>query len=156
MPQIEYRHASLDDAAEIHALLLTVAPEIPLQVDTLEREEALYALIRNCTRSGESWAACDAAGRIVGFVLADLTQHGRHYAEHEVVELRYAGVAPEHRNRGVFAELMARVLGRMLPVTVSVPAPNRSNIARQLEKLGFRDTGSPGGERRFRWEPGTG
>ena len=41
MPGITYRLARIEDAAEIHALLLRLAPEIPLLLDTLEREEAL-------------------------------------------------------------------------------------------------------------------
>ena len=151
---IACRQAVLADAAEIHELLLALAPEIPLQADTLEREEALYALIRNCARSGESWVACDDCGRIVGFLLADLTQLGRHYAEHEVVELRYAGVVPAHRGRGIFTRLVETVLGRLLPVTAAIPALNRSAAAACLERLGFREGAGPGGERRFRREPG--
>ena len=154
MPGIAYRQARLGDAADIHALLLRLAPEIPLLVDTLAREEALYALIRNCARSGESWVATGETGHIVGFVLVDPDQFGRHYAEHEILELRHAGVAPEHRGQGVFRTLMAKVLARMVPVTAIVPPQNRSDMAARLEKLGFRPAGSPGGERAFRWEPG--
>ncbi len=68
---IAIRQATLDEAAAIHELLLGLAESLPLQVDSLEREEALYALIRNCARSGESWVAIDPEGRIVGFVLAE-------------------------------------------------------------------------------------
>lgn len=152
---MSYRQARLDDAAEIHALLLRLAPEIPLLVDTLEREEALYALTRACARSGESWVACDAAGRIVGFVLVEPNRLGRHYAENEVLDLRHAGVAPEHRDAGVFTQLIARLLARMLPVTARVGAQNRSRAAERLERLGFRQTGAAGGEQRLRWQPGT-
>lgn len=155
MPEITHRPATLDDAAEIHALLLRLAPEIPLLVDTLEREEALYALVRNGARSGESWVACGEAGRIIGFVLVEPNQLGRHYAEQEVLELRYAGVAPEHRNQGIFARLIERLLARMLPVTTRVGAQNRSAVAARLEKRGFRQTGSPAGEQLLRWDPGT-
>ena len=137
MPDITYRQAAIDDSAEIHTLLLRLAPEIPLLVDTLGREEALYALTRLCTRGGESWVACDAAGRIVGFVLVELVEHGRHYAEHEVLELHYAGVAPEHRRQGVFAGLRRQGAGPPDPVTTAVSPQNRSGAARQLEKLGF-------------------
>ena len=154
MPEIAYRQAALDDAAEIHELLLRLAPEIPLLVDTLAREEALYALIRSCTRSGESWVASDTAGRIVGFVLVEPNQQARHYAEHEVLDLRYAGVAAEHRRQGIFAELIDRVLARMVPVTTRVGGQNRSGIAARLERLGFRPTGTPAGERALRWDPG--
>jgi GNAT superfamily N-acetyltransferase len=148
-----YRPARIEDAADIHALLLRLAPEIPLLVDTLEREEALYALIRNCGRLGESWVALDEQERIVGFVLVDPEQLERHYAEHEIFDLRYAGVAPEHRGRGVFGALIAKVLARLVPVTAIVPPRNRWNVAARLEKFGFRPTGSPG-DRVFRWEPG--
>jgi GNAT superfamily N-acetyltransferase len=153
MGAIAYRPARVEDAADIHALLLRLAPEIPLLVDTLEREEALYALIRNCGRLGESWVALDEQERIIGFVLVDPEQLERHYAEHEIFDLRYAGVAPEHRGRGVFSALIAKVLARLVPVTAIVPPRNRWNVAARLEKFGFRPTGSPG-ERVFRWEPG--
>jgi GNAT superfamily N-acetyltransferase len=153
VPGIAYRLARIEDAAEIHALLLRLAPEIPLLVDTLEREEALYALIRNCGRVGESWVALDEQERIIGFVLVDPEQLERHYAEHEIFDLRYAGVAPEHRGRGVFSALIAKVLARLVPATAIVPPQNRWNVAARLEKLGFRPTGPPG-ERVFRWEPG--
>jgi ribosomal protein S18 acetylase RimI-like enzyme len=152
--EIAYRQAGLDDAAEIHALLLEVAPEIPLLVDTLEREEALYTLTRNCARSGESWVALDETARIVGFLLIELSQTRRHYAEHEVLELRYGGVAGTHRHQGIFTALVQRVIARMLPVTASVSPANQSGAASLLEKLGFHNIGSPGGEQRLRWDPG--
>ena len=156
MTGITYRQARVEDAADIHALLLALAPEIPLLVDTLEREEALYALIRACGRSGESWIALDERERIIGFVLVDPELLERHYAEHEILELRYAGVAPEHRGHGIFGILVAKVLARMVPVTAIVPPQNRSNMAVRLESFGFRQTGSPGGQRVLRWEPGGG
>ena len=74
MAEISYRQAKLDEAADILAVLIEVAPEIPVQTEPLEREEALYALIRNCARSGESWVAIDETGRIVGFLLAEPDQ----------------------------------------------------------------------------------
>ena len=154
MTEISYRQARLDDAGEIHALLLRLAPEIPLLVDTLEREEALYGLIRNCARSGESWVACDAAARIIGCVMVEPNQLGRHYAENEVLDLRHGGVAPEHRNAGVFTQLIGRLLARMLPVATRVGIQNRSHAAERLERLGFRQTGVTGGEHRLLWQPG--
>lgn len=149
------RQASLDDAAEIHALLLALAPEIPLFVEKLEDEERLYTLVRNCTRSGESWVAIDDGGRIVGFVLVEPSQLRRHYAEGEALELRFAGVAPEYRRQGIFAALMQRVFARMLPMLTSVNPQNRSDAAACLEKLGFRQTDAAGGAQRLAWQPGT-
>ncbi len=156
MAAIAYRPASVDDAAEIHALLLQLAPEIPLLVDSLEREEALYALIRNCGRSGESWVAVDEHGRIVAFALVDPELLERHYAEYEILELRYVGVAPDHRGKGILTNLIANVTARLVPVTVIIPPQNRSNIAARFEKLGFRRVASTGGEQQLRWEAGGG
>jgi N-acetylglutamate synthase-like GNAT family acetyltransferase len=149
---VAYRQARLDDAADIHALLLRLAPEIPILVETLEREEALYTLTRNCVRSGESWVAVDEeSGLIVGFVLVEPAQQGRHYAEEEVLELHHAGVVMEHRGGGIFHKLIAKILARMVPLTAIVPAQNRSDIAARLERLGFRRSGST-----LRWDPGSG
>jgi len=152
---VAYRQARIEDAAEIHELLLRLAPEIPLLVDTLEREEALYALIRNCGRVGESWVALDERQRIIGFVLADPEVTERHYAEHEILDLLHAGVASEHRGQGIFRTLISKVQSRLVPVTVIVPPHNRFGAAARLEKFGFRQTGSPGGEHVLRWEPGS-
>jgi len=106
MTGITYRPAVLDDAADILAVLIEVAPEIPVQIEPLEREEALYALIRNCARSGESWVAVDEAGRIIGFLLAEPDQVRRHYAEHEILELRHGGVVKGDRRQGIFTYLI--------------------------------------------------
>jgi len=153
--EIVYRPARLDEAADILAVLTELAPEIPVQVEPLEREEALYALIRNCARSGESWVALDDANGIVGFLLAQPDQTRRHYAEHEIVELRYGGVVKTHRRRGIFTGLVERVLARMVPVAATVSPANQSGTVRLLVKLGFENIGSPGGEQRLRWNPGT-
>jgi GNAT superfamily N-acetyltransferase len=126
-----------------------------VQVEPLEREEALYALIRNCARSGESWVALDDANGIVGFLLAQPDQTRRHYAEHEILELRYGGVVKTHRRRGIFTGLVERVLARMVPVAATVSPANQSGTVRLLVKLGFENIGSPGGEQRLRWNPGT-
>ena len=154
MSDIDYRPARLDDAGEIHELLLRLAAEIPLLVDTLEHEEALYALVRNCARSGESWLACNGDGRIIGIALVEPNQHGRHYAEHEVLDLRHLAVAPEYQESGILAALVGRVTARLQPVASRVGAQNRTGLAACLRDLGFRQTGSAGGEQVLRWEPG--
>jgi ribosomal protein S18 acetylase RimI-like enzyme len=154
MTGIAYRAARLDEAAEILAVLIEVAPEIPVQVEPLEREEALYALIRNCARSGESWVAVDETNRIVGFLLAEPDEVRRHYAEHEMLELRHGGVVKSHRHRGIFISLIEKMLARMVPVTATISPGNQSGAVRLLEKLGFHSVSSPGGEQRLRWDPG--
>jgi len=152
--EVTYRQAELSEAVDILAVLKEVAADIPLIFDTLEREEALYGLIRTCARSGESWVAVDEGGAIVGFILVEPNDLRRHYAENEALEIRYAGVATAHRNEGILAELIKRALDRMVPVAMTVSNANRSELARHLEKVGFRRLTSPGGEQRYRWEPG--
>ena len=156
MSDIDYRPGRLEDSGDIHQLLLRLAAEIPLLVDTLEREEALYALVRNCARSGESWVACDRDGHIVGVALVEPNQHGRHYAEHEVLDLRHAAVAPEYQESGIVAALIGKVTARLQPVASRVGAQNRTGLATCLRELGFRPTGSAGGEQILRWEPSSG
>lgn len=153
MAEVDYRIATVGDAAAIFTAVQEVADEIPVVLDTLEREEAMYARVRNWARSGESWVAVDCA-RIVGFVLAELNQSSRFWGEHEVIDVRYAGVAKSHRNRGIFSELMRQIRNRAVPVMVTVNPANRSAIARHLEPLGFRRAGPA--DQQFLWEPGGG
>jgi len=89
-------------------------------------------------------------------VLAQPSQARRHYAEHEIIELHYGGVIESHRRQGIFGNLAGHVLQRMVPVMATVSPANRSGAASLLQRLGFRNIGSPGGEQRFRWDPGTG
>jgi GNAT superfamily N-acetyltransferase len=151
---IAYRPAALDEAADILAAAKAVADEIPLQLDALEQEEALYRTIRTCARSGESWVAVDGS-RIVGFLLVEPNQTDRFWGEDEALDLRYGGVLPGHRGRGIFTELLRRVVGRLVPLTAAIPAANRSAAARRLKAVGFVGSPSSGGMR-FRREPGDG
>lgn len=148
------RPAQLADAADIHAVLLGLAARLPLRVDTLEREEALYALVRNCLRSGESWVACEGHSRVIGVALAERAERGRHYAEHEVLELRHAGVIEAYREAGLLTQLIGKLLDRMVPIVAAVSPHNRSGLGESLEQLGFRLGEAAGGERQYRWEPG--
>lgn len=154
MSEMDYRPAAIEDAAEIHELLLRIAADIPLLVDTLEREEALYALVRQCARGGESWVATNEKGGIVGAVLVELNQHGRHYAENEILELRHAAVLAEYRAAGILDGLIAKATARMLPVVAGVSAYDRTGLTASLERLGFRDLGESAGARRLSWQPG--
>src|SRR5262249_44133057 len=113
------RPAQVGDAADIHTLLLALADEIPLAVATLDQEEALYAALRKILAFGESWVAEDD-GRLVGFVVVDNVQTGRHWGENEALDLRYAGIDPAYRRRGLFAALIVKVLERAVPITTAV------------------------------------
>ena len=145
MSEPNLRPAVISDAADIHTLLLRLAPDIPLAVETLEQEEALYAAIRKILAFGQSWVATDGDS-LDGLVLVDAAEVGRHWGENELLNLRYtAGVAVE--------ALLARVLERKVAITASVRDGNRSGLAALLERSGFRETEKHVGERRFRREP---
>jgi hypothetical protein len=151
MTDLSYRPAVLGDAAEVHTLLLRVADEIPLAVETLEQEEALYATLRKTLGYGESWVA-EEDGGIVGCVLVDNVQTGRHWGENEILDLRYAVAVSGFGN--VLDALIGKVLGRMAPITAGVKDTNRTGLANRLQKLGFRPADSRLGEQHFRHEPG--
>jgi len=140
------RPAAVADAADIHTLLLKLAADIPLAVETLEQEEALYVQLRKTLAFGESWVALDGE-RIVGAVLVDNVQTGRHWGENETLELRYAvGDALD--------ALLGKMLERSAPISARVREANRTGLAARLENSGFRETETRLGERHLRHEPG--
>lgn len=145
MSEPALRPALVNDAADIHTLLLRLAADIPLAVDTLEQEEALYAQLRKTLGWGESWVA-EAGGQIIGCVLVDNVQTGRHWNENETLDMRYAAGEP-------LDALIGKVLERTAPVAAVVKDANRSGLAARLERLGFQPITAPGGERRFRRDP---
>ncbi|MGA8401626.1 MAG: hypothetical protein WB697_17195 [Stellaceae bacterium] len=145
MSEPTLRPAVVGDAADIHTLLLRLADEIPLAVETLEQEEALYAQLRKTLGWGESWVA-EAGGQIVGCIVVDNVQTGRHWGENEALDLCYAA------GEGLDA-LLDKVLERKVPITASVRDANRSGLAELLERSGFNEAETRAGERRFRREP---
>jgi len=116
--------------------------ELHRQIDKLSRqavgatsgtvERALRSIQRRISSAVESGTttrrrrSASPASRTRGKI-TDPELLERHYAEHEILELRYAGVAPEHRGQGIFATLVAKVLARLVPVIATVPPQNRSN-----------------------------
>lgn len=143
---IAYRPALLEEAPDILAVLKALADEIPLRLEKLEHEEALYRVIRNCARSGESWVATED-DRIVGVILVQQNETDRFWGENEALEIRHAGVLPSHRRQGILTELLSRVIARLVPVTVHVATANNSGIGRRLEAAGFTREAAPGGQR---------
>jgi hypothetical protein len=146
MSSLSLRPATVGDSADTHTLLLRLAGDIPLAVETLEQEEALYAAIRKILAFGQSWLALDG-DTVAGIALVDSAEVGRHWGENELLNLRYAA------GQGVDA-LLGEVLARNVPITASVRDANRSGLAELLESLGFRQTETRVGERHFRHEPG--
>ena len=145
MSELTLRPAVIQDAADIHELLLKRAADVPLAVETLEQEEALYAAVRKIVGFGQSWVALDGAA-VAGVALVDAAEVGRHWGENELLNLRYAV------GEGVDA-LLAKVLERNVPITATVRDADKRGLAGRLEQLGFRETETRVGERRFRRDP---
>jgi hypothetical protein len=116
---LEYRVASGNDETDILAILEEVAPEIPVLLDTPERQDAIRGIIVECCKSGESWVAVDADGTVVGFVLAKPDVLERFYHKNNAVSLRYIGVNGDSRRRGIFAALMGGLKVKSVPLTAS-------------------------------------
>ena len=152
MTALSFRPAAIGDAADIHALMLMLAADIPLATETLEQEEALYAALRKILAFGQSWVVLDGDA-IVGFVLVDSAEVGRHWGENEQLNLRYALVAPAFRDGDALDTLIGKVLERAVPITASVRDTNCVGLADRLAKLGFLEAESRVGERRFRRDP---
>ena len=145
MTELALRPAVIQDAAEIHELLLKRAAEIPLAVETLEQEEALYAATRKILAFAQSWVALRGEA-VAGVVLIDAAEVGRHWGENELLNLRHAA------GEGIEA-LLGKVLERAVPITAAVRDANKTGLAVLLESLGFHETDTRVGERRFRREP---
>ncbi|HEU0216501.1 MAG TPA: hypothetical protein VFQ90_07565 [Stellaceae bacterium] len=145
MSDLALRPAVIGDAADIHTLLLRQATIIPLAVEALEQEEALYAAIRKILAFGQSWVALDGDA-IVGTVLVDSAEVGRHWGENELLTLRFAaGEALD--------ALLDKVVARAVPIAATVRETNRSGLAELLQSRGFRESENRLGERRFRRDP---
>lgn len=145
MSDLAQRPAGTGDAADIHTLLLRHAAAIPLAVEALEQEEALYAAIRKILAFGQSWVALDGEA-IVGTVLVDSAEVGRHWGENELLTLRYAaGEALD--------ALLDKVLARAVPLAATVRETNRSGLIELLQSRGFRESENRLGERRLHHDP---
>jgi ribosomal protein S18 acetylase RimI-like enzyme len=152
---IRCRVAAPGDAAEIFGVLAEVAPEIPLLLDTVERREAVSRIVGNCIATGDSWVATDGGGAVAGFILVEPDEMERFQRDNDALRLRYAGVVNSYRRQGVFRALVQQVMKRKVPLTATVKAANRSQMAALLKRIGFQKcSGDPQLEEDFRWQPG--
>jgi ribosomal protein S18 acetylase RimI-like enzyme len=121
----------------------------------LERREAVSRIVGNCIATGESWVATDGGGAVAGFILVEPDEMERFQRDNDALHLRYAGVVNSYRRQGVFRALVQQVMKRNVPLTATVKAANRSQMAALLKRIGFQKwSGDPQLEEDFRWEPG--
>jgi N-acetylglutamate synthase-like GNAT family acetyltransferase len=150
----EYRVANEDDATGIFAVLQEVAPEIPVTLDTPERQEIMQGIIAECCDSGESWVAIGADGTVVGFVLAKPDRLERFLHKNEALSLPYVGVTAIRRQHGIFGTLMEKLMAKAAPPTATVLHGNHSGMADRFAKIGFTKMESDAKQVKLKWEHG--
>lgn len=147
--------AKTDDAQGVCLALAEVAPEVPLLMDTNERQQAVAAIVNACIGSGESWVAIDDGGQIVGFLLAEPNKIERFLGDNDAIHLAYIGVAKSHRGRGIFRALIRHAMDRCAPLTAVVKMGNQSGMAKRLLGMNFHCTATnlERQESAFMWRP---
>jgi predicted N-acetyltransferase YhbS len=149
----QYRVATSADAAGILAVLQEAASEVPVSLDTPERQQVMADIISECSASGESWVAIDDGGVVVGFVLAKPDRIERFLRENKGLTLPYIGVSKVCRRLGIFDGLMKKLTAKGEPLTASVLENNQSTMVDRLAKIGFVKTGTKGKQAKLRWSP---
>jgi ribosomal protein S18 acetylase RimI-like enzyme len=150
---IHYRVVAADDAAGIFRVLAEVAPEIPLLIDTNERRDGVSRIIDQCVATGESWVVTDSGGVVVGFTLVEPDRMERFHRDNEALHLRYVGVSKACRRQGIFRTLTQKVMLRSVPLTATVKAANRSQMATLLARIGFQTRSTTVDEQQLVWMP---
>jgi hypothetical protein len=150
--KFEYRVANSSDETDILEILEEVAPEIPLSLDTPEKQDVIKVIITECCASGESWVATDAHGAVVGFALARPDHSERFFQENDALYLPYIGVNKDKRKRGIFGNLLEKLKAKGVPLTARVKHTNQSGMAGRLVKRGFTKMKSNPNEVRLKWE----
>ena len=99
---IGHRLATQKDKADILTILTDVAPEIPVKLDGPERQAKIWAEIVQCRKSGKSFVAVEANGKVVGFILARPDA----YENKAAIYMPYGGVTAALRRRKIFSTLV--------------------------------------------------
>lgn len=145
---VEYRVAGRDHETDMLGLLEEAAPEIPIPLNTPGVQEKLKTDIIQCHRSGKSWVAVDASGKVVGVALAR-----QDFDESGAISLRDIAVSANARGQGVCTSLIEKLKANGVPLTASVLHDNQSAMAGRLQNYGFSKVGSDDRETKFRWAP---
>jgi hypothetical protein len=150
-PQI--RRATGRDTRAILAVLMEVAPEIPLRLDTAEHCDAVSRIVTRLARDRASWVATDKRGKVIGFQLVEPDEMERFLHANQALHLKYGGVERRHREKGVFRALVQRVMAENVPLTAVVKNDNRSDMAARLCRMGFVRQSISDAEVALKWQP---
>jgi ribosomal protein S18 acetylase RimI-like enzyme len=150
----QYRLATSEDASAVLAVLVEVAPEIPVETHD-GRQELLLQQIKIACVYDSAWIALDRNNQIVGFLMAE--------PQRREIKLPYGGVRKGHREHDIFRKLMdkAKAMSKAsgFPLTATVLHANaaKEGVDVALQKLGFAKVAPLDGVKNdgdnFRWSP---
>jgi predicted N-acetyltransferase YhbS len=152
---MDLRMAVSRDAPQINGLLEEVASEIPLLLNTDERQDAVASSVSKWLAFSKSLVAIDDGGSIIGFVLVRPDELERVKNGNDALHLAYAAVAHNQRGARVFAALMQHAMRRRVPITAVVKSANLSGMSARLMQMGFQNhDGGRTDEQHLIWRPG--
>ena len=137
-----FRTARPSDSSAVFRALTEIAPEIPVLLDTAERQRRICDLVDGCCAGRSSWVSLDDGGSVVGFLLGRTCSTDMPGMEFSGMELLYGGVLPAHRCHGRFSKLLAQAKRLRMPLRAVVKHANAGAIAAQLVKGGFLKRGA--------------
>jgi Acetyltransferase (GNAT) family len=149
MANFKIRAATIDDGADILALMQEVAPEIPVNLDGDEEQKKIEIVIFERCASGRSLVAVDSNSAVVGFVVArpDFDEGGG------ATFLDYVGVSKKLRGQGVFTNMMGQLKARRAPLIAVVLNGNQAHMADRLVSAGYAQVEANSKQAKYRWAP---
>jgi hypothetical protein len=121
----------------VFAILNEIAPEIPLRLDTIERQHKIKKLVEDCCQYEPCWVCLDEGGKVIGFLLTKRCSIEIPRLEFNGLELLYGGMKREHRRHGNFVRLLAQAKAQKSGLLAVVKHDNISNVAKLLEREDF-------------------
>ena len=119
------------------SVLTEIAPEIPLRLDTEQRQRSIRELVDGACASQMSWVSLDEGDNVVGFLFGRTRSTDTRGMKFSGVELLYGGVLPAHRGCGRFSKLLTEAKKLRAPLWAVVKRANTSAMAERLLKYGF-------------------
>jgi hypothetical protein len=149
LPGLLYRSSA------VFRVLTEIAPEIPVALDTAEKQGRIRDLLDGACASQTSWVALDGSDSVVGFLVGQTYSTDMPGMEFSGVELLYGGVLKAHRCHGRFSNLLAEAKAVGTPLRAVVKHANTSAMAARLVTGGFVKRGASlrPDEDTFVWTP---
>jgi hypothetical protein len=136
------------DVDAIYEIIAEVACRIPVELSTPAHVQAMRRIITECCRDGLSIVAVDENGTVVGFQLAE-----KICWYDPCIMLLYAGVTAVATDKKVFRRMIEKMKEHRVPLLAKVKPENRSEMAKRLQRYGFRSDVNGPSKFGYRWDP---